>query len=366
MGITLALGLAACGSDEKESTDTGAAVESTSKPADTGAPGSTAAGSDTTGGGEAPAGDLKMTILFDLKGRGDKSFNDSAAVGLDKAAAEFGYTVTEEVRQGSDEAHLLQKAADSDSTLIIGVGFAWAESMAEATAANPEINYAIIDDSSIELPNVAGLVFKANEGSFLVGAAAAKKSSTGSIGFIGGVDIPLIQDFFAGYEAGAKAVNPDIKIASQYISPAGDFSGFNDPDKAKTIALKMYEDGADIVYHAAGGSGDGLFAAAKETNDGGNKVWAIGVDSDQATTVSADLAPYILTSMLKRVDVAVYETMKAHANGEFKGGAQMFGVADGGLGYATTGGNLDDIKADLDDFTSKIESGEIKVPSVTG
>jgi basic membrane protein A and related proteins len=120
------------------------------------------------------------------------------------------------------------------------------------------------------------------------------------------------------------------------------------------------------VYHAAGGSGDGLFAAAKETNDGGNKVWAIGVDSDQATTVSADLAPYILTSMLKRVDVAVYETMKAHANGEFKGGAQVFGVADGGLGYATTGGNLDDIKADLDDFTSKIESGEIEVPGVTG
>jgi basic membrane protein A len=350
-GLALAMGLAACGDDSDSGSDTTKGAPETSP-----AP-------DTTG--TAPTGDLKMTILFDLKGRGDKSFNDSAAVGLDKAAAEFGYTVTEEVRQGSDEAQLLQKAADEGSTLIIGVGFAWGEAMAEAAAANPTINYAIVD-STVEQPNVSGLVFKANEGSFLVGAAAALKSTTGKIGFIGGVDIPLIQDFFAGYEAGAKAVNPDIEIDTQYISPAGDFSGFNDPDKAKTIALKMYEDGSDIVYHAAGGSGDGLFAAAKEVNDGGNAVWAIGVDSDQATTVAADLAPYILTSMLKRVDVSVYETMKDHATGAFKGGVRVFSVADGGLSYATTGGNIDDIKDQIDDFAAKIASGEIVVPAVTG
>jgi basic membrane protein A and related proteins len=364
LSAVLALGFAACGDDSDESTESTPATEPAAEEPTETTPAETTPATDS-GSGEAPEGELKMTILFDLKGRGDKSFNDSAAVGLDEAKAEFGYTVTEEVRQGSDEAQLLQKAADEGSTLIIGVGFAWGEAMAEAAAANPDINYAIVD-SVVDQPNVSGLVFAANQGSFLVGAAAALKSTTGKIGFIGGVDIPLIQDFYAGYEAGAKAVNPDIEIDTQYISPAGDFSGFNDPDKAKTIALKMYEDGSDIVYHAAGGSGDGLFAAAKEVNDAGTAVWAIGVDSDQATTVSEDLAPYILTSMLKRVDVSVYETMKAHAEGTFAGGVRAFTVADGGLGYATTGGNVDDIKDQLDAFAAQIASGEIEVPTVTG
>ena len=351
LAIVSAFGLVAtaCGSDTKTET------ASTSKtPADTVA--------DTTKAPATSAGN--MSILFDLKGRGDKSFNDSAAIGLDKAAKEFGYTVTEEVRAGSDEAQLLKKAADAKAKLIIGVGFAWGESMGVAAKENPTINYAIVD-ATVDAPNVAGLVFKANEGSFLVGAAAALKSKSGTIGFIGGVDIPLIQDFFAGYEAGAKAVNPDIKIDSKYISPAGDFSGFGDPDKAKTIALKQYADGADVIYHAAGGSGDGLFGAAKEVNEGGNAVWAIGVDSDQALTSAADLAPYILTSMIKHVDVAVYETMKDSAAGTFKGGVRVFSVADGGLDYATTGGHLDDIKTQLDEFKTKIASGEIKVPSVS-
>jgi basic membrane protein A and related proteins len=357
LAIVSAMGLVAtaCGSDTKTET----------KPVDTvKAPAVTTAETTAETTATPAATGTSMSILFDLKGRGDKSFNDSAAVGLDKAAKEFGYTVTEEVRAGSDEAQLLKKAADGKAALIIGVGFAWGESMAAAAAENPTINYAIVD-ATVDAPNVSGLVFKANEGSFLVGAAAALKSKTGTIGFIGGVDIPLIQDFFAGYEAGAKAVNPDIKIDAKYISPAGDFSGFGDPDKAKTIALKQYADGADVIYHAAGGSGDGLFGAAKEVNEGGNAVWAIGVDSDQALTSAADLAPYILTSMIKHVDVAVYETMKDSAAGTFKGGVRVFSVADGGLDYATTGGNVDDIKTQLDDFKAKIASGEIKVPSVS-
>jgi basic membrane protein A len=351
--ITTVLGLVAtaCGSD------------TTTTPATEGTTGASVAGDTTpvTGGETTGA---KMSILFDLKGRGDKSFNDSAAAGLDKGAAEFGYDVTEEVRQGSDEAQLLKKAADGGAKLILGVGFAWGEAMAAAAAENPTLNYAIVD-STVDAPNVAGLVFKANEGSFLVGAAAALKSKTGAIGFIGGVDIPLIQDFFAGYEAGAKAVNPDIKIDVKYISPAGDFSGFNDDAKARTIALKQYEDGADVIFHAAGSAGNGLFGAAKEVSAAGNKVWAIGVDSDQALTAAADLAPFILTSMIKHVDVAVYETMKAVSDGTFKGGVRVFSVADGGLDYATTGGNVDDIKTQLDDFKAKIASGEIKVPSVS-
>jgi basic membrane protein A and related proteins len=304
-----------------------------------------------------------MSILFDLRGRGDKSFNDSAAAGLDKGKCEFGYTATEEIRQGSDEAELLKKAVgDGKGGLIIGVGFAWGEEMGKSAAANPNVHYAIVD-STVDSPNVSGLLFKANEGSYLVGAAAALKSKSGHIGFIGGVDIPLIQDFYMGYEAGAKSVKADIVIDKQYISPAGDFSGFNDPAKAKTLALKMYTDGADIIYHAAGGSGDGMFGAAKEFSAKGAKVWGIGVDSDQASTEPADLAPFILTSMIKHVDVAVYETMKSEKEGTFKGGPRVFAAADGGVDYATTGGNVDDIKDKLEGMKADMASGKIKVPS---
>jgi basic membrane protein A len=370
-----ALGLvaAACGSDTKTATPPASAAPAagattapsgSKAPADTTATAATNAATATTGataGGDCKGG--PMTILFDLKGRGDKSFNDSAAVGLDKAKAEFGFTATENVRAGSDEAELFKKAADAKQPLVIGVGFAFGESMSAAAQANPEVHYAIVDSSAGKDANVSGLLFKANEGSYLVGAAAALKSKTGHIGFIGGVDIPLIHDFFVGYEAGAKSVKADIKIDPQYISPAGDFSGFQAPDKAKTIAAKMFQDGADVVYHAAGSSGDGLFSAAKEANAAGNKVWAIGVDSDQAQTSSADLAPFILTSMIKHVDVAVYETMKDQACGKFKGGDRVFSVKDGGLDYATTGGNLDDVKDQLEKIKTDIGSGAIKVPS---
>lgn len=358
LGLAVALLATACGSSDSG----GSSSETTAGGAATTAAG----GATTTAGGSgstAAAGKGgKMAILFDLKGRGDKSFNDSAAVGLDKAKAEFGYTVTEGVRTGNDTAEVLKKAVDSGNALIIGVGFAWGEEMGKSAAANPKVNYAIVD-ATVEQPNVSGLVFKANEGSFLVGAAAALKSKTGTIGFIGGVDIPLIQDFYVGYEAGAKAVNPNIKIDAKYIAPAGDFSGFNDPAKAKTIALKQYADGADIIYHAAGGSGDGLFGAAKEQSAKGTKVWAIGVDSDQALTQPADLAPFVLTSMLKRVDVAVYETMKDAAAGKFKGGVRVFSAKDGGVGYSTTGGYVDDIKDKLEAFKADIASGKITVPT---
>jgi basic membrane protein A and related proteins len=354
LGLSLALVATACGSSSKNSAGSGSTAA---------AGASTTAGAAAFSAAPAAAGKGgKMSILFDLRGRGDKSFNDSAAVGLDKGKAEFGFTATEGVRTGNDTAELLKKAVDDKNVLIVGVGFAWAEEMAKSAKANPTVNYAIVD-STVDSPNVSGLVFKANEGSFLVGAAAALKSKSGTIGFIGGVDIPLIQDFFVGYEAGAKAVNPAIKIDAKYISPAGDFSGFSDPAKAKTIALKQYEDGADVVFHAAGGSGDGLFGAAKEFSAKGNKVWAIGVDSDQALTQPADLAPFILTSMIKHVDVAVYETMKDQAAGKFKGGVRVFAAKDGGVDFSTTGGYVDDIKTKLEGFKADIASGKITVPT---
>ena len=359
LGLTAALVMTACGSSKKA--ESGAAATTAAAKTTDAAAATDAA--TTVAGAAAPAGDFKaMTILFDLRGRGDKSFNDSAAAGLDKAKAEFGITATEEVRTGNDETELLKKAVDAKNPLLIGVGFAWGDAMKASADANPSVHYAIVD-SVVDSPNVSGLVFKANEGSYLVGAAAAMKSKTGHVGFIGGVDIPLIQDFYVGFEAGAKSVKADIKIDKQYISPAGDFSGFAAPDKAKTLALKMYGDGADVVYHAAGGSGDGLFGAAKEFSAKGTKVWAIGVDSDQALTQSADLAPFILTSMIKHVDVAVYETIKSEKEGTFKGGVRVFSAADGGVDYSTTGGNLDDVKGKLEAIKADIASGKVTVPT---
>jgi basic membrane protein A and related proteins len=370
LGLILALTAAACGSSKTTTapaaTTAAGAVTTAAGAVTTAAPAAVTtakAGADSTAAPAAGGGAKKMAILFDLKGRGDKSFNDSAAIGLDKAKKEFGYTVTEQVRTGTDAAEQLKLAVDAKNDLIIGVGFAWAEEMEKSATANPNIKFGIVDDGSSKQANVSGLIFKANEGSYLVGVAAGLKSKAKHVGFIGGVDIPLIQDFAVGFEAGAKSVDPAMKVDIKYISPAGDFSGFGDPAKAKTIALSQYEGGADVVYHAAGGSGDGLFGAAKEFSAKGSKVWAIGVDSDQATTVNPDLAPFILTSMIKHVDVAVYETMKAAAGGSFKGGVRVFSAKDGGVDYSTTGGYVDDIKAKLEAAKADIASGKITVPS---
>lgn len=236
--------------------------------------------------------------------------------------------------------------------------------MTNAATVSPDVNFAIVDDASVDLPNVAGLVFAEQEGSFLVGVAAALKSEAGHVGFIGGVNIELIQRFEAGFIAGVQAVDPNITIDIQYITEPPDFAGFNDPASGKVIAQSMFEGGADIVYHAAGGSGAGLFQAAKEFSEaGGSKVWAIGVDSDQYLTAGEDVQEYILTSMLKRVDVAVFSTIEAQVNGTFAPGANVFDLSVDGVGYSTSGGFVDDIVGDLDDYKAKIVSGEIVVPS---
>ena len=283
--------------------------------------------------------------MYDIGGRGDLSFNDSAAAGLDQAAQEFGVQVQElEPNQGgTNRAELLDLLASQGTNLIIGVGFLFAETVCAAGNKYPDVNFGDVDgfinkdtanckgahDLTAE-DNVASLLFAEEQGSFLVGAAAALKSTTGHVGFIGGVDIDLIHKFEAGFVAGAKQINPDITVDIKYITQPPDFAGFNDPAKAKEIAASMFEGGADVVYHAAGGSGLGLFEAAKEYSDSsGTHVWAIGVDSDQYQTAPADLQPYILTSMLKRVDVAVYETIKSQVEGTFAGGYHHLRPLDG-------------------------------------
>ncbi|MET0662338.1 MAG: BMP family ABC transporter substrate-binding protein [Ilumatobacteraceae bacterium] len=362
LGVIAALGFtaAACGSDDDSSASTDAPADSTA-PVESDAPADSTATSEAPAG-STPAGDCTVGVVYDITGRGDKSFNDAAGAGLDQAIADLGVVGSESTPTGDgDRAERVTGLVDDGNGLVVGVGFLFGDSMTAAAAAAPDTSFAIID-SVIEAPNVASLVFAEEQGSFLVGAAAALKSESGIIGFIGGVENELIQKFEAGYAAGAQAVNPDIEILTNYISQPPDFSGFNDPAKGKELAAAQYEAGADVVYSAAGGSGLGAFEAAAAAGEPGT-VWAIGVDSDQYELVSPELQPYILTSMLKKVDVATYDTIAAFCGGEFVGGVQTYDIASDGVGYSTSGGFVDDIAADLDAYAEQIASGEIVVPT---
>ena len=329
---------------------------------------------------EAPAPEPEMTdisvgLVFDIGGRGDQSFNDSAAAGIERAEAELGITYTEASpnEDGSNRPELLQLAADAHD-VVVAVGFLFESHAAAVGAENPDTVFGVVDSGMLDFSgdaptpygdNIAGLVFAEEQGSFLVGAAAALKTQTGTIGFIGGVANVggLIERFEAGYQAGARAVNPDIEIISDYVTQAPDFDGFNAPDRGKEIALAMYEEGADIVYHAAGGTGAGLFLAAQEQSDNtGSKVWAIGVDSDQYHTAGPGVQDYILTSMLKRVDVSIFEMVKSVIDGNVTAGPTVYDLSVDGVGYSTSGGFVDDIVDQLEDFKAQIVSGAIVVP----
>jgi basic membrane protein A and related proteins len=322
-------------------------------------------GSDSASGASSSAGgDLQIGLAYDTGGRGDKSFNDSAYAGASAAADALGGKVNELTpnADASNRVDLLTQLADDGNNPVIAVGFANADALAEVAPQYPDTTFAIVD-SAIDgtgLDNATGLLFAANEGSFLGGAAAALKSTTNHIGFVGGVESPLIQGFEAGYVAGAQAAKPGIQVDVQYISPNGDFSGFSDPAKGKVIAQGMYQSGADIVYHAAGGSGQGVFEAAAEAG-----ARAIGVDSDQYETVGDPaLQAVIMTSVLKRVDNAIESFVNDYADGKVKGGTDIVNdLSTGGVGLATSGGFIDDIQSQLDDFQQQIIDGKIEVPT---
>src|SRR3954454_19619913 len=329
-----------------------------------------ACASDETGGGSSSAGssagsgDLKVGIAYDTGGRGDKSFNDSAYAGATAAVEQLGGTVSDLTpnADASNRVDLLTQLADDGDNPVIAVGFAFADTIAEVAPQYPDTQFAVVD-SSVEgtgLANATGLLFAANEGSFLGGVAAALKSETGHVGFVGGVESPLIQAFQAGYVAGAQAAKPGITVDVQYISPNGDFSGFSDPARGKILAQGMFQGGADIVYHAAGGSGQGVFEAAAEANGR-----AIGVDSDQYETVGDPaLHAVIMTSVLKRVDNAIETFVTDFSEGSVQGGTDIVNdLKSGGVGLSTSGGFIDDIKGQLDDFQQKIVDGEIEVPT---
>ena len=311
---------------------------------------------------------ITIGMAYDIGGRGDQSFNDSAAAGLDKAVADYGIDSQElePTAGGENREENLRLLAEAGYPLNFAIGFAFADGVIATAPDFPDVGFGIID-SVVDMPNVASMVFAEHEGSALVGAAAALKSETGIIGFIGGVNVGLIHKFEAGYRFGAEFIDPDIEILVQYLTEPPDFAGFNDPAAGNVAANAMYEQGADVVYHAAGGSGAGLFTAAKETSEAtGTKVWAIGVDSDQYNTAGEDVQEYILTSMIKRVDVAIYTTITNFLNDGNQSGVLVFDLAADGVGYSTTGGFVDDIVPQLDDLRAGIINGTLLVPEVIG
>jgi basic membrane protein A and related proteins len=322
------------------------------------------------GGGGTTAEAKKVGLVYDIGGRGDKSFNDSAAAGLDAAKSQQGDKVqvkdVEPNPDGSNRLELLNGLADEGYGLIFGVGFLFSADIAKSATESPDTSYAVIDGfddlCTQKDKNLLCIGFKEEEGSFLVGAAAALKTKSNTVGFVGGQEGDLIRKFQAGYEAGVKYVadqeGKTIKVLVDYAGNTPE--AFRDPAKGRELALKQIGQDADVIYHASGGTGAGVIAAAAAS-----KKYAIGVDSDQSLTASAAEQKWILTSMLKRVDNAVQQTIAAYVGGTLKGGIQTFGLKEGGIDYAKNQYNtelLGDIPTTLDDLKQKIISGEITVP----
>jgi len=359
--IVFGLILTACGGGSDDAAEEEVVAEEPAEELDS--PATTAAAA------EPVADPPSICLVLDIGGLGDLAFNDLAYSGYEKAIEDFGMvgTFLEPDGGGENRGELLELCAEAGNDLIVGNGFLFDAAMNEVAPSYPDINFAITDGVA-EPGNVRGMLFKHAEGSFLAGVAAALKTTTNNVGFIGGVDFPLIHEFEQGYLAGVAAINPDITVQIGYASVPPDFSGFNDPVKGKEIALAQYEAGADIIYHAAGGTGTGMFEAAKEVSEAtGTKVWGIGVDFDQYYTVGnplPELQEYILTSMVKAADVSIYNAAKATVEGTFTGGPSVDDLSTGGIYLSYSGGYIDDIKDTLEEYKEKIISGEIVPPSV--
>jgi len=319
-----------------------------------------------TADGDGPS----IGLAYDVGGVGDQSFNDSAHAGLERAVEELDATCTEvaagEGENDQDRAERLRALADEGHEVIIAVGFVYSVATYEVAPDYPDVNFGIIDgfnptESQEDLPNVANIGFAANQGSYLVGVAAALTTQSDHVGFIGGVDGPLIQSFEAGFVAGVESVDPNIEIDIQYLSQDDPVKGFENTAGGKTAATGMYDGGADVVYHAAGKSGLGLFDAAVEAGEGN---WAIGVDSDQFLTASETEKPYILTSMLKRVDTGVFEYAQAVAEENPPSGYITYDLSTGGVDYSTSGDHMPEgTIAEIDKAKQAIIDGEIEVPA---
>lgn len=316
---------------------------------------------ETTGGdaaaktGAADSNEKKLVvgIVFDTGGVNDQSFNASANEGIKRAVAELG--IEEKILESKavkDYEDNLNSMVDQGCDLVIGIGINMQEAMQRASKANPDAKFAIVD-AVVEEPNVRSLLFNEEQGSFLVGYLAGKMTKTNKIGFVGGQQIDLILKFFSGYAAGAKTANPNVEILPEKFT--GDW---NNVDVAKATATQLFGSGADIVFHAAGKAGLGVINAAKEQGK-----WAIGVDSDQDHIAEGR----VLTSMVKRVDEAVFQTIKDLKEGNFSAGAKVYDLKAGGVGISALRFTKDVIGAEnlaaMDAQKEKIMSGELKVPT---
>ncbi len=306
---------------------------------------------------------IKIGLVTDVGGIDDKSFNQGTWEGIQKFSNDTG-AETKYMQSESDTDYIpnLSTYSDENLDLIVAPGFLFKDSIAEVAKNFTEQHYLIIDDV-VEAPNVASAVFAEEQGSFLVGVAAglkAKEAGKTKVGFIGGMDFELIQKFEAGFEAGVKAVDPAIEVMIEY---AGSFAN---AQQGQTIAAKMYDAGAYVVYHAAGATGNGLIKEAKDRVANGNDVWAIGVDKDQYDDgIYADGKSVMLTSMMKRVDVAAYDVAQLTLKGEFPGGKILtFSLENGGVGLPAKNPNLsEEMLKTIADYEVKVKAKEITVPT---
>jgi basic membrane protein A len=311
-------------------------------------------------GARAPDGALRVGLVFDVGGRGDKSFNDAAYAGLERAQRELGIEFSAlESGEGADREAGLRQLAAGGAQLVFGVGFLFTDDIRRLALEFPDVRFACVDytvqEGEVLPPNLVALKFREEEGSFLVGALAALLSRTGTIGFVGGMEIPLIKKFEAGYRAGAEAAAPGTKVLVKYAGTTG--HAFKDPTKGKELALTTYQQGADVIFHASGSTGLGVFEAARQMGR-----LAIGVDSDQW-----DEAPgVVVTSMVKRVDNAVFDTIREVSEGDWSGGVQDFGLAEDGVGWVYDARNRhmipDPVRATVDSLRAGIIAGAVEVP----
>lgn len=304
----------------------------------------------------AASAEMKVALVLDKAGKDDQSFNASAYRGGKRAEKELGIKLQSvEVRDSAASESMLRTLARKKVDLIIAVGFSHAGAIAKVAPLFPQQQFVIVD-SEIKSPNVTSVMFAEHEGSYLMGAMAAMASKSGNIGFIGGMDIPLIRRFAMGYEAGARSINPNLKIQSAFIGVTGD--SFSNPPKAKELALLQHAQGADVIFHAAGSSGIGLFDAAEEKN-----FLAIGVDSNQNGIKPGK----ILTSMIKSVDVAVFDIIKTAKTSKLVGGTTInHGFFTGGIDMAVDQYNKSLISIAMLEkavaIKASIKSGKLVVP----
>jgi basic membrane protein A len=301
------------------------------------------------------AAEFKPAVVFDMGGKFDKSFNEGVWTGIKKFTDETGVEVMEfEVTNETQREQAMRRMVERGATVVLGVGFAQADAIDKVASESPDTSFAIIDVFWLDRPNLRQYQFKEHEGSYLVGVAAALTSETGKVGFVGGMDIPLIRKFACGYVQGVKEAKPGTEVFQNMTGTTP--TAWNDPAKGAELTQSQIDRGADVIYHAAGGTGMGVIRAAADAGK-----LAIGVDSNQN-----GIAPgHVLTSMLKRVDVAAYDTLKDAMDGNFTAGVVSLGLAENGVDWALDEHNAglvsDAVKAAVEKAKADIIAGTIKV-----